>query len=49
LHENGQKASKGTYADDEQVVTWLHWTPDGTRSKDKLGGEATHGECLITF
>ena len=38
-----------TYADDKQVVTWLYWTPDGTKRKEKLGGQPTHGECLITF
>ena len=48
-HDNGQMASKGTYADDKQVLTWLRWTADGTRSKDKLGGEASHGQCLITL
>jgi len=32
-----------------QVETWLYWTPDGTRRKEKLGGEATHGACLLTL
>ena len=48
-HDNGQKATKGTYADDRQVLTWLNWTPSGQKSKQTLGGEAVHGSCLITF
>lgn len=48
-HENGQQATKGTYSDDRQVHTWLHWTPDGQRRKEKLGGDALHGECLLTL
>ena len=28
-------------------VTWIYWTPDGTKRKNELGGEALHGECLI--
>lgn len=48
-HDNGQVASKGTYADGKPVLTWLYWTADGHKRKEKLGGEATHGECLITL
>lgn len=48
-HDNGQKASKGTYSDDAQVSTWLAWTASGAKSKQKLGGNAAHGSCLITF
>jgi antitoxin component YwqK of YwqJK toxin-antitoxin module len=48
-HDNGQKATKGAYADDQQVLTWLTWTPTGSKSKQELGGEATHGKCLITL
>lgn len=48
-HPNGEKASKGTWADDRQVATWLYWTLDGTRRKEKLGGEPLHGECLLTL
>jgi antitoxin component YwqK of YwqJK toxin-antitoxin module len=48
-HENGQKESKGTYSDDQQVSTWLAWTSSGAKSKQKLGGNAAHGSCLITF
>jgi antitoxin component YwqK of YwqJK toxin-antitoxin module len=48
-HDNSEKESKGTCADDQAVLTWLHWTPTGDKSKPTLGGEATHGSCLITF
>ena len=48
-HDNGQKESKGTYSDDQQVETWLHWSPSGEKSKQKLGGNARNGGCLITF
>ncbi len=48
-HPNGQKRSKGTYADGQRVLTWLSWSPTGTKGKDKLGGTATHGKCLITL
>jgi hypothetical protein len=48
-HDNGQKAMKGTYSDDQQVETWLSWTASGQKSKQKLGGTAAHGACLITF
>lgn len=48
-HGNGQKASKGTYADGKEVLTWLFWTPAGTKRKEKRGGKATDGQCMITF
>ncbi len=48
-HKNGQKASKGTYADDRKVLTWLYWTSSGRKRKEKLGGEAKHGRCLLVF
>ena len=47
-HGNGQEASKGTYADGKKVKTWLYWTPAGVKRKEKLGGQATGGECMIT-
>lgn len=48
-HDNGQIAEKGTYADDKRVLTWLRWTASGEKRKEKLGGAATHGRCLLTF
>jgi antitoxin component YwqK of YwqJK toxin-antitoxin module len=48
-HDNGQKATKGTYSDDQQVLTWLNWTATGDKSKQELGGEASHGKCLVTI
>ena len=48
-HDNGQVASKGTYSNDKAVLSWLYWTPTGEKRKDKLGGEALHGECLVTL
>jgi antitoxin component YwqK of YwqJK toxin-antitoxin module len=48
-HDNGQVASKGTYANGTPVLTWLYWTADGAKRKDKLGGEATNGQCLVTL
>ena len=48
-HPSGEKASKGTYADDERVLTWLTWSASGVKKKEKLGGDAIHGKCLITL
>lgn len=48
-HQNGQKASKGTYSDDQKVLSWVYWTASGAKRKDKLGGEALHGRCLLVF
>lgn len=48
-HSNGKKATKGTYADGKKVLVWLNWTKTGKKSKQKLGGEATNGKCLITL
>ena len=48
-HDNGQVESKGTYADGTPVLTWLYWTADGVKRKEKLGGDATHGQCLVTL
>ena len=47
--DNKQQESKGTYSDDAKVLTWLYWTATGDRRKDKVGGEAAHGQCLITL
>lgn len=49
FYPSGQNASKGTYADGERVLTWLTWSEAGVKKKEKLGGSATHGECLITL
>ena len=48
-HENGQKASKGTYSQGKKVLTWLQWSKSGQKGKNKYGGEATNGRCLITL
>ncbi len=32
-----------------ELETWLHWTASGEKSKQKLGGNAAHGACLITL
>lgn len=48
-HDNGKHESKGTWSEGKQVKTWLYWTRDGERRKEKLGGEALHGECLLTL
>ncbi|MFO0615598.1 MAG: toxin-antitoxin system YwqK family antitoxin [Polyangiaceae bacterium] len=46
-YENGKDHTKGTYADDDKVLSWFTWSEDGTRKRDKYGGKALHGECLL--
>jgi hypothetical protein len=37
----------GAYVSDKQVGTWLGWDVRQKKSKEKHGGEATEGNCLI--
>jgi hypothetical protein len=46
-YADGGPRSKGAYAEGEKVGKWFYWDDQGNRRKEKYGGEATQGACLI--
>ena len=48
-HSDGKKASKGTWSDDVRDLKWVYWSETGDKRKEKLGGEAKHGKCIVNI
>jgi antitoxin component YwqK of YwqJK toxin-antitoxin module len=45
--DSGEHESKGDYNDGNKVKTWLFWDRQGHKRKEKYGGQATEGGCMI--
>jgi hypothetical protein len=45
--DDGVHESKGAYNNGTKVKSWLYWDRQGGKRREKYGGEATQGACLL--